>query len=525
MKANMNQIYDTIVIGTGIAGLTAAINLKEAGQNVIVLTKNDKISECNTNYAQGGIIAYRPDDSAEALEKDIFYAGCYYNNQQAVKTLANEGPKLVFDFLINKIGIQFSTNDAGQLDYTEEAAHSQRRILHYQDHTGDKIESSLIAYAQKIGIVILPGHTAIDLITNNHHSTDNQELYKPREVMGVYALNNATGDVITFFASNVILATGGVGNLFQYTTNPASATGDGISMAYRAGADIINAEFVQFHPTALFHKDLKRFLISESLRGEGAKLLNHNGEQFMSKYSPLKELAPRDVVARAIYEEINTTGKEYVLLDLAHYYTGTKPIEERFYKIYHTCKEVGLDITKDPIPVVPAAHFFCGGIKVDNNGRASIKNLYAVGEVSCTGLHGANRLASDSLLEGMLWGKRAADDIIATGTHIPNERFDKIPDWKQPADSIEFDKLLIYQDWNAIKLTMWNYTGIVRTHTGLARASADLNYYYHRIIKFYKEAKLNRDIIELRNGIVTAQIIVSAAIHNDKSLGCHFIKD
>ena len=223
----MKQIYDTIVIGTGIAGLTAAIHLKEAGQNVIVLTKNDKVSECNTNYAQGGIIAYRPDDSAEALEKDILYAGCYYNNKQAVATLANEGPKLVFDFLINKIGIQFSTNDAGQLDYTEEAAHSQRRILHYQDHTGDKIESSLIAYAQKIGITILPGHTAIDLITNNHHSTDNQELYKPREVMGVYALNNATGEVVTFFASNVILATGGVGDSRMMRMNSsmlASAT-------------------------------------------------------------------------------------------------------------------------------------------------------------------------------------------------------------------------------------------------------------------------------------------------------------
>ncbi len=521
----MNQIYDVIIIGTGIAGLTASIYLKEAGLNVIVVTKNDTINECNTNYAQGGIIAYKPEDSAEKLEKDILYAGCYYNNKQAVSTLANEGPKLVFDFLIDHLGIKFSTDDAGNLDYTEEAAHSERRILHYQDHTGDKIESSLIDYAAKIGVKILTSHTAVDLITNNHHSTDNQELYKPREVLGVYTLNNTTGDVESLFANKVILATGGVGNLFLYTTNPAAATGDGISMAYRAGADIINAEFVQFHPTALFHKDIKRFLISESLRGEGARLLNHNGEQFMSKYSPEKELAPRDVVARAIYEEINKTGKEYVLLDLAHYYTGTKPIEERFYKIYHTCKNVGLDITKEAIPVVPAAHFFCGGIKVDNNGQASIKNLYAVGEVSCTGLHGANRLASDSLLEGMLWGKRAAQDIISKNEKIDTNRFLSIPDWKLPTTTKEFDKLLIYQDWNAIKMTMWNYCGIVRTHEGLARASADLNYYYHRIIKFYKEARLDKDIIELRNAIVTAQIIVSAAIHNDKSLGCHFIKE
>lgn len=519
------KIYDAIIVGTGIAGLTSSIYLKEAGLSILVVTKNGEVSESNTNYAQGGIIAWKEGDSAKKLEEDILIAGCYYNNKEAVRTLAEEGPKLVFDFLIDKIGIKFSSDNEGKLDYTEEAAHSERRIVHFQDHTGDKIEESLIKYANKIGITILADHTAIDLITNNHHSTDCQELYKQREVMGLYVLNNKSGNVETFFSHNVILATGGVGNLFQYTTNPECSTGDGISMAYRAGADIINSEFVQFHPTALFHKDIKRFLISESLRGEGAKLINHYGEQFMSRYSSDKELAPRDVVARAIYEEINRTGREYVYLDLANFYNGEKPIEERFSKIYSTCISGGIDITKQPIPVVPAAHYFCGGIKVDVNGQTSIKNLYAIGEVSCTGLHGANRLASDSLLEGLLWGKRSALNIISKKEFISKERFKSIPDWKTPKSSEEFDLILIFQDWKAIKLTMWNYTGIVRTKKGLDRALSDLNYHSHRIFKFYKEAKLNRDIIELRNAIVTAQIIVTSAMHNDKSIGCHYIKE
>jgi L-aspartate oxidase len=521
----MREYFDVIIIGTGVAGLTAAITLKDAGLNVAVLTKNDNIEETNTNYAQGGIVAFREDDTPQIIAEDIFKAGCYYNSKEAVRLISEDGPQLVFDFLINKVGIQFSKNTDGKLDYTEEAAHSKRRILHYQDHTGDKIESSLIEYAKKIGILIYTSHTAIDLITNNHHSEDYQELYKEREVMGVYVLNNTDNRVETFFSHNIILATGGVGNLFQYTTNPSSATGDGISMAYRAGADIINAEFIQFHPTALFHKDIKRFLISESLRGEGAKLLDPKGNEFMHKYSPLKELAPRDVVARAVYEEMNKIGCEYMLLDIANHYKGPEPIKERFSRIYETCLSGGIDITKQPIPIVPAAHFFCGGIKVDKRGRSSIKNLYAIGEVSCTGLHGANRLASFSLLEGLLWGKNAAEDITKNIKEIKMSRFNEIPDWKAPSNSEEFDIILIYQDWKAIKLTMWNYSGIIRTKKGLERAQSDLNYDAHRIFKFYKEAKLNRDIIELRNAIVTAQIIVDSAIHNDKSIGCHFIKE
>lgn len=429
------------------------------------------------------------------------------------------------DFLIDRVGVEFSRDEKGELDYTEEAAHSARRILHFQDHTGDAIIDALGAYCRKLGVAVFPGHTAVDLITNNHHSTDSQELYRGREVMGAYVLDNARGEVGTFFSEAVILATGGIGNVYQYTTNPSCATGDGVSMAFRAGADIINAEFVQFHPTALYHKDIRRFLISESLRGEGAKLVDRRGERFMDRYSDQGELAPRDVVARAIYEEMARQGSEYMFLDLAGHYAGTKPIAERFSRIYETCLEGGIDITRDPIPIVPAAHYFCGGVKVDEDGKSSIKRLYAVGEVSCTGLHGANRLASTSLLEGLLWGKRAALRIAARLDPVKSSRFDDIPDWKAPTQAEVFEPTLIYQDWNTIKMTMWNHAGIVRTRKGLERASADLNYHAHRITKFYKEAKLDRDIIELRNGVVTAQIVVAAAMHDERSIGCHFRKD
>ncbi len=521
----MRDIYDAIVIGTGIAGLTGAIFLKEAGLNVLVITKNDNVEETNTNYAQGGIIAGKKGDSSEKLAEDLLKAGYYYNNTEAVEMLSREGPKMVFSILVDKTGMEFNKTPEGDMDYTGEAAHSERRILHYSDYTGEKIEESLIKYSKKIGIPLMTSSTAIDLISNNHHSEDCQELYRPREIMGVYVLDNKTGEVKTFFSHYIILVKGGLGNLYQHTSNPPSATGDGVSMASRAGADIINSEFIQFHPTSLFHKDIKRFLISESLRGEGAKLLDPYGRRFMKNYSPHEELATRDVISRALYEEMNKIGAEYMLLDLANYYNGEKPIKERFARIYNTCLKGGIDITKEPIPIVPAAHYFCGGIKVDLRGRSSLRNLYAAGEVSCTGLHGANRLASSSLLEGLLWPVKSAQDIISNFKEIKKSRFDSIPDWKIPSYTEEFDPLLLKQDLQAIQLTMWNYAGIVRTKKGLERAQADLNYYAHRIFKFYKEARLNKDIIELRNAIVCALHIVNAAIHNNRSAGCHYIKE
>ncbi|HAW86335.1 MAG: L-aspartate oxidase [Spirochaetes bacterium GWD1_61_31] len=521
----MRRSVDILIIGSGVAGLSAAIVAREAGLEVVVITKAAKLEETNTNYAQGGIIAGRDGDTAELLASDIYRAGCDYNSQAAVELLSREGPPLVHSFLVDKIGVEFSRNKAGDLDYTEEAAHSARRILHHDDHSGDAIESALIAYARKIGVEMHTRCTAIDLITNNHHSTDCQELYKEREVLGAYVLDDERPGVCTWLANAVVLACGGLGNIYQYTTNPAEATGDGISMAYRAGADVINAEFVQFHPTALYHKDIRRFLISESLRGEGAQLINQAGEPFMPRYSPLGDLAPRDVVARAIYNEMAREGSKYMRLDLASYYKGEKPLKQRFSRIYETCLAGGLDISHEPIPITPAAHYFIGGVKVDGDGRSSLQRLYAIGEVSCTGLHGANRLASTSLLEGLLWGIRAARHIIGGHQAVATGRFAAIPDWKLPLHPEVFEPMLVYQDWNNVKMTMWNHAGIIRTRKGLERASADLNYHAHRITKFYQEAVLNRDLIELRNGVVCAQIVLAAAIHNERSIGCHYRLD
>lgn len=516
--------YNIVIVGSGIAGLSCAAYLQKQGFSVALLTKADSIEETNTLYAQGGIISKVKEDTPKLLASDIIDAGANYNNLATVEYFAKNGPELVPQFLVDAIGVNFSKNERGELDYTEEGAHSVRRIAHYKDYTGEAIEKSLVDYVTDLGVKIFTNHIAIDLISNTHHSKNLQELYKPKIIMGVYALNTKSNEVIRVLSDKVVLATGGVGNLFQYTSNPIEATGDGICMAAKAGADIINAEFVQFHPTLLFHKDNRRFLISESLRGEGATLVDRLGNPFMKKYSKEADLAARDIVSRAIFDMMAKNNQEYVELNLYKYYNGENPIKERFSKIYETCLKQDIDITKEPIPVVPAAHYFCGGVKVDLRGRTSVNNLYAIGEVSCTGLHGANRLASTSLLEALLWAKSTADDITNNYSAIAMERFVEIPEWQGAKLNYEPDPILIKQDWKSIKSTMWNYVGIIRTKKGLERATADLNYYYRRIMKFYKKAPLNKDIIELRNAVVCASIIANAAHRNVHSVGCHFRK-
>jgi L-aspartate oxidase len=516
--------FDLIVIGSGISGLSAAITAAEKGLNVALVSKESSLSECNTYYAQGGIVASGAGDSVQLLSKDIFTAGDGINFRDAVSLLAECGPSLVEDFLIEKLGIDFSKDAGGNIDRTMEAAHSVRRIIHVKDTTGESIENRMAGYATSLeGITPFTSHCVIDLITNTHNSCDAQQRYRWTKVIGAYMYNEAEDVVQTFFAPSVILATGGVGNLYLHTSNPPGAMGDGIAMASRIGAEIVNAEYIQFHPTILFHRDVKRFLISESLRGEGARLKNRKGEYFMATYAPeLKSLAPRDEVSRAIFREMEIEGSDYVWLDTQ--FVTNMSLEERFPAIYSKCKEVGIDIEKESIPVVPAAHYFCGGIKVNLSGKTSVPGLYAVGETACTGVHGANRLASVSLLEGLFFGKRAAEDVVRNNREIPAKLKKSIPEWIYPSPEEEFDPILINQDLLNIQNTMWNYAGIIRKQKRLSRAFSDLDYLNHRIEKFYKQAKISRKIIELRNSVLASRIIVRAALSNPISLGCHYVE-
>ncbi|MDC7232392.1 MAG: L-aspartate oxidase [Spirochaetales bacterium] len=519
--AEINQ-FDVIIIGTGISGLAAAVTAAEKGLNVGIFSKSDVLEESNTYYAQGGIVGKGEEDSPSLLTDDIIKAGDYLNNTDALKILTETGPSLVDEYLVDKLGVNFSRNDDGSLKLTREAVHSVRRIYFDRDITGKAIEKGMLDSVRKNkNIQIYPFHMAIDLISSCHHSNNTQARYGKNRIIGAYMLNCETSTVTPVFAGAVVLATGGVGNLFQHSSNPAVATGDGIAMAFQAGATIINAEYVQFHPTTLYHRDAENFLISEAVRGEGAILINKKGEPFMERYSPsLKDLAPRDEVSRAIYMEMERCGSTYVYLDTPRM---SIDIPARFPGIYGKCLEVGLDITKEPIPVVPAAHYFCGGVKADMNGETDIDGLYAVGETACTGVHGANRLASISLLEGLVTGLRAGWRISETAQRPDLDMRRSIPQWIFPRDEDKVDPILIKSDVSTIQALMWNYVGIIRSRKRLARALSDLNYHSHRIDRFYRQAGLTRELVELRNAVLTASVITKAAYNNQHSRGCHYI--
>ncbi len=513
---------DILVIGSGIAGLSAAITAAEYGLDVIVVTKGS-IEESNTYYAQGGIVSMGQDDSPELLIKDIIDAGDGISNLSAVNIIASEGPVLVKEFLIDKIGVCFSRTENTEYEYAREASHSKRRILHCMDSTGKYIEEGLIKYVNKLkNVRMFANYTAIDLLTIPHHSTNPVSLYLEPECIGAYILNNTSEQVERIFSPYTILATGGPAGIYLHTTNPPGSTGEGIAMAHRAGARIINMEYIQFHPTTLFHKDADGFLISEAVRGEGARLKTRSGETFMENHSPLGELAPRDEVTRAIYEEMIKRGDSYVYLDIASY--AKIDIKKRFPTIYERCLSLDIDMLKGPIPVVPAAHYGCGGVLVDNDGKTSLKKLYAAGEVTATGIHGANRLASTSLLEGLVWGIKSARHIANNFYNSKPYKESEIPPWQFPAREQEADPALVQQDWVSIRSTMWNYVGIIRTVKRLERAIADLGYLKNRIDDFYRRAHLEPMVINLRNGIRTALIIAEAAFTNRSSRGAHFIK-
>lgn len=522
----MKEILETevLIIGSGIAGSTAGLVLAEKGVDTTIISKGEDFSYTNTNQAQGGIACLNGDETPEDFINDILKSGDYINYIPAVRQVVEYSYQLVKDILIDKLQVPFSKLD-GSFDLAIEGAHSNRRVLNVKDMTGKVIQEHLFNYLKKLkNLKILFKHTAIDILTYPHHSQNYTRIYEKPKTIGAYVLNQTEKKVLRIFAKKVILATGGLSSIFLHSTNPADASGDGIAMAYRAGAKLANLEYIQFHPTSLFHKEADSFLISEAIRGEGAKLMNRKGEYFMKNYSSLGDLAPRDEVSRAIYAEMIKNNDDFVLLDLASF--AKINISERFPTIYKTCLEFGINIEERPIPVVPAAHYSCGGVLSNLNGRTNLKNLYAIGEVANTGVHGANRLASVSLLEGLVWGVKSAEDIINC---INEEKkpyiIDEVLEWKYPYPQEELDPALVLQDRVTIKYIMWNYSGIIRTVKRLERAISDLNYLLHRIIKFYQKTEMTNSIVNLKDSVQTALLVVNAALRNKKSRGAHYIRD
>ncbi len=511
--------FDFVILGSGIAGLTFALKVAPHGRVAIITKKNR--AESNTNYAQGGIAAVTSkEDSFELHVRDTLEAGAGLCREEVVRTIVQEGPARIAELI--ELGMKFSEREipsaagARELDLGREGGHSKRRILHAKDVTGREIERALLsAVARQSSIEIFENHFAVDLITTQKLGGPG-----PNRCVGAYVLDNQTGSVETFAARVVLLATGGCGKVYLYTTNPDIATGDGVAMAYRAGADIADMEFIQFHPTCLFHPQAKSFLISEAVRGEGGVLKTIEGVEFMDPHHPLKSLAPRDVVARAIDSEMKKSGADNVLLDITQ-----KPapfIIERFPNIYQTCLRHGIDITKEPIPVVPAAHYQCGGVLTTVDGETGIAGLFAVGEVACTGLHGANRLASNSLLEALVCAHRAATRVT---TAVPAPIDVRIPPWQSGRATNADELVVVSHNWDEIRRLMWDYVGIVRTNKRLQRAKKRIANLQEEIQDYYWDFIVTSDLLELRNIATVAELIVTCASMRPESRGLHYNLD
>ena len=517
---------DVLIIGCGIAGASAALRLAQDTQRQITLiTRAGEPEESNSRYAQGGIVTLGEKDDADLIVEDILTAGAGLSLPSAARILAKDGPGLVREVLMESAGVSFDRTTEGQLAYGREGGHSCRRVLHVGDATGKAIIQALIAALQeRDNVSIVTEATGVDLITFPHHAHDPLTVYEPITCHGAYVFEQGQQAVRSYLAGATILATGGLGRIYRHTTNPQGARGDGLAMAYRAGARVINAEYVQFHPTALAVQDGGGFLISEAVRGEGGRLFTPNGRHFMEQYAPeWQDLAPRDIVARAIHHEMVERGYPHVLLDI-HSALPPKRIQERFPTIHARCLELGIDITRQPIPVVPAAHYFCGGVWTDEWARTTIRNLHAIGEVACTGVHGANRLASTSLLEGLVWGNRAARDIANRDSLFIIDP-DEAPGWEEEGLEVEADPALIWRDMRTIQHTMWHYVGLVRSTRRLARALRDLRHLDQDIDSFYRATRLNDALIGLRHSVQAALIVATAAQHNRVSRGCHYRDD
>jgi L-aspartate oxidase len=510
---------DFLVIGSGIAGLTFALDAAPYGEVVIVTKRSSE--ESNTRWAQGGIAAvFSPEDSFEAHINDTLVAGAGLCHEVVVDICVREGPDRVRELM--ERGARFDREQGGTVALTREGGHSARRVLHVADATGREVERALLEQCRAHpNIRILEHHMAIDLIVMSRFGG-------PDVCVGAYVLDTTgrSGNedekshvVETYLARATVCASGGAGKVYLYTTNPDVASGDGIAMAYRAGAEIANMEFYQFHPTCLYHPQAKSFLITEALRGEGAILRLPDGTRFMGSHDPRNELAPRDIVARAIDFEMKRTGSEFVLLDITH-----KPasfVREHFPTIHAECLRFGIDITSQPIPVVPAAHYLCGGISTDLHGRTTIPGLWAVGECACTGLHGANRLASNSLLEGLVFGHRAAVRLATSIDELKKSPFPEVPEWQVGAAVPSDEEVVVTHNWDELRRTMWNYVGIVRSNARLRRAARRIALLQEEIREYYWRHLVTRDLLELRNIATVAELIVSCASARHESRGLH----
>lgn len=507
--------FDVAIIGSGLAGLTTALHLATK-LNVAVICKRS-VSDSASRWAQGGIAAVRdPADSVVEHVEDTLQAGAGLCERDSVQYILEHASEAI-DWLIDQ-GVPFSKQDAGENDsayhLTREGGHSKRRILHVADATGDAVQTTLEAKAQAhANIELFEHHMVIDLMTGERIGQSNAG------IVGAYILDEESGQVETLACPYIVLACGGAGKVYNYTTNPDTATGDGIAMAWRAGARIANMEFIQFHPTCLYHPYAKSFLISEAVRGEGGLLRLPDGTRFMPEHDSRAELAPRDVVARAIDFEMKKRGLDCVYLDISH--EPAEKLKSHFPTIYARCLELGIDITKEPIPVVPAAHYTCGGVITDFSARTDIPGLYAVGETAYTGLHGANRLASNSLLECVVMGKAASEDILSQPKREPHT----LQDWDESRVTDADEEVVISHNWDELRLTMWNYVGIVRTDKRLERAQHRIALLREEIQEYYSNFRVTRDLLELRNLVDVADLIVQSALSRKESRGLHYSGD
>ena len=504
------KTFDALIIGSGLAGQSAALRL--AAHCRVVLVSKRRLEDSASGWAQGGIAAVLDSrDSIEAHIHDTLVAGAFLNDEKATRFVVENGRRAI-EWLIDQ-GVPFTKDESGY-HLTREGGHSARRVIHVADATGLAVQDTLTPKVRNHpNITVLEDHIAIDLITGHKLGLPENRCY------GAYVLDTRNGEVLTLGASHTLIATGGAGKVYLYTTNPDTSTGDGIAMAWRAGCRVANMEFIQFHPTCLYHPQAKSFLISEAVRGEGGLLRLPDGTRFMPEHDERAELAPRDIVARAIDFEMKKRGLDCVYLDISH--KGEAFIRAHFPNIHARCLELGIDIARDPIPVVPAAHYTCGGIVTDLHGRTDVAGLYVAGEASCTGLHGANRLASNSLLECLVFSEAAVNDMLAT----PAASLPQLPPWDESRVTDAYEEVVISHNWDELRRFMWDYVGIVRTNKRLKRAKHRIGLLKREIDEFYANFRVSHDLIELRNLVVTAELIVRCAMQRRESRGLHYSRD